>query len=366
MLKTDDLNYDLPSELIATEPAAHRDEARLLVTSRNDPDRIEHRLVRDLPDLLRDGDALIYNTTRVLPARFVGRRDDTGGQVQGLYVGPGPGPATWRVMLKARRFKPDMPIRLDLPSGEPSDIILRLVDRTADTTSPGTPEDTGLWIVSVDAPDPDAALDQIGLTPLPPYILSARKDAHLTSDERTDRDRYQTVFADQPGSVAAPTAGLHFTPDLISLLEAQGISHAGVVLHVGLGTFKPVETEFVEHHPIHSERCFIPAATLNLAHAARPRTIAVGTTTARALEGYYTEHATPDTWFNTDIMILPGHEWLALDGLMTNFHLPRSTLMAMVAALLPHGIEQLKRLYAIAIEERYRFYSYGDAMLILP
>lgn len=403
VLKTSDLDYHLPPELIATRAAEPRDSARLLVVSRSDPARLDHLHVRDLPGLLRPGDAIIVNTSRVIPARFAGVRRDTGGRVDGLYIGPGAvcgpaadgaidaaGGAPWRVMLKARRLREG--VRVDVHDlsgagdGGAAGVSLRLIERSDE------PGEEGAWIVQADGPGVrpgDTAvsvLERIGAAPLPPYIRSARKRAAGQDEASDDRTRYQTVYAraDQEGSVAAPTAGLHFTPALLEALHASGVERADVVLHVGVGTFKPVEAEYVEAHPMHAEWCEVSAATIDLIGRSRARggrIFAVGTTAARTLESLTDEElgAGRDVAKWTRILITPGYRFRVVDGLMTNFHLPRSTLMAMVGALLnassgdeegegraSDGVARLKAIYAEAVRAAYRFYSFGDAMLVLP
>jgi S-adenosylmethionine:tRNA ribosyltransferase-isomerase len=374
VLRTTDLEYDLPSDLVATAPASPRDSARMLVVRRSDPGRVDDLVVRDLPGLISPGDLLVFNETKVLPARFVGHRTDTGAKAQGLYLAEGPEPSTWVVLIKTRRFRPGAVIRVEQADGSPAGTNLTLI-----SPAPGEP---GAWIVRVsvgDAPihpgGTPCILERIGLTPLPPYILAARKERHISTRDEQDRRAYQTVYAGPPGSVAAPTAGLHFTPELLQGLAAAGVRRAGVVLHVGIGTFKPVETAFVEEHPIHAEWCSMPAATHDKILDTRrrgARVIPVGTTSARTIESFARAAPAPSpdasgsAWLSTRLLITPGFEWRWTDGLLTNFHLPCSTLMALVAALLPGGAEGLKRLYTHAIERRYRFYSYGDAMLILP
>ncbi len=398
MLRAEQLDYHLPAELIATEPARPRDSARLMVLSRSDPARLEHRVVRDLPGLLTPGDLLVFNSSWVAPARLVGRRPG-GGRVEGLFVkesGDG-----WVCMLRGGGMRPGMTITLERgDSGEPSGIALQLLERSAD--------EPGGWRVSVLGPADlatPAILERVGLTPLPPYILRARRHRRLPSDDRADRELYQTVLA-APGpavdaervhkddgggsaSIAAPTAGLHFTPELLSRLESAGINRACVVLHVGSGTFRPVETDVVEAHPMHAEWCRAPEETRAAIERARARgggVIAVGTTTARTLESYAAALEGDDDlrarvgaagvprgqwpdWLSTRLLITPGFRWRWCDALLTNFHLPRSTLLAMVASFLddpPRGLERLLAAYHVAIRERYRFYSFGDAMLILP
>lgn len=372
MLRTADLDYELPEAAIAVRAAEPRDSARLLVISRSDPSRIEHRTVRDLPDLLHPADVLVFNTTRVLRARLLGRRADTGGRVEGLYLedgaGPPPGALRWRVLLRGRRMKPGVIIELDRADGTASGVSLRLLE--------AGPDEPGSWEAEVhgfvDSGAPSAAvLEAIGATPLPPYILKARRHQGLEIADRQDRARYQTVFAagqtdavGPGGSVAAPTAGLHFTAELLARLRERGVTRADVELHVGTGTFRPVETEFVEQHPMHREWCAMDEGTIAAVEAAE-RVIAVGTTSARTLESFAASDRAARA-IETRLLITPGYEWRWVDGLLTNFHLPRSTLLAMVAALLPEGVPRLLDLYRLALREGYRFYSYGDAMLVLP
>ncbi len=398
MLLTADLDYHLPEGLVATHPASPREAARLLVVDRGSGQHADHT-VADLPSLLHSGDLLVVNVSRVLPARLVGIRADTGGRFEGLYLGPALGPAratdpstpeAWRIMLKAKRPKPGILLQPLTASGIPTSTRLRLIDRApvdqvTDTNHPDA--DTSAWLCAVEgegATDPaPIILSRIGLTPLPPYIQAARKremasgtsgalptSPQLTED--TDRADYQTTYAaglDRAGSVAAPTAGLHFTPALLDALTARGIARAEVVLHVGTGTFKSIETDFVEQHPMHAEWCEIPTATARAIVETRARggrVIAVGTTSARTLESFGPATALIDSGASgwTRLLITPGHAWQNVDALMTNFHLPRTTLLALVAALLPGGITQLRTHYAHAVASRYRFFSFGDAMLV--
>lgn len=410
MLRTADLEYELPSDRIATHPVTPRDSARLMVLRRDGSGQAEDLHVRDLVGVLRPYDLLVLNTTRVLPARFLGMREDTAAKVQGLYLGPAyesqglsvpPTAAVsnrcvegkisegdtdraeprsvarvWRVLLKMRRFREGTRVRLFDRSGNPSDVVLGLVSRAAAAGPDGA--EAG-WIVAVDSPEapgtPDSVvLERVGLAPLPPYILASRKkEAEAPVDSRDDLEKYQTVYADpaQASSVAAPTAGLHFTPALLRALAEMGVSTASVVLHVGLGTFKPVETEFVEQHPMHAEWCVLPAATARAIAETRARggrVVAVGTTAARTLESFADVAAiTDDAATSTRILITPGYRFRHVDALMTNFHLPRSTLMAMVAAFLGErdGLARLLAAYREAVQMGYRFYSYGDAMVIM-
>jgi S-adenosylmethionine:tRNA ribosyltransferase-isomerase len=370
-VRVDELDFDLPRELIATEPARPRDTARLLVVHRSRPGQIRDLTVRDLPSLLTPDDTLVFNATRVLPARFEGTNLDTGGSVSGLFLAQ-LAPGRWSVFVRARRHRPGRRIALTTPDGSPSPYALTLVERDASDPDAHSPA----WLVeltrdSLPCAEPaPAVLDRVGRTALPPYILSARRELDLTPPDPRDREDYQTVYAraDDAASVAAPTAGLHFTPELLDALAARGVGRAEVLLHVGAGTFKPVEADRVEDHPMHAEWCsragFDPRRL-----PPGQRLIAVGTTTARTLESFASlwPDVTPrPEWLSTRLLITPGYTWRAVDGLLTNFHLPRSTLLAMVAALFPRGMDDLRPIYQHAIGERYRFFSFGDAMLILP
>ena len=399
MLRTSDLEYELPAGRIAVRPVEPRDAARLMVVDRG-RGTVEHRFVRDLPEVLRAGDLLVTNESRVLAARFVGRNETTGGAVEGLYlreaVGEAAGQAArgaglvggegaacrWVAMLKARRFRHGAVVRLVRSDGEACAYSIALLERV----EVGGAE----WVVRVRRDDggevsTPEVLGEVGRPPIPPYILGARREVGvgalrvtLTESERwgDDRESYQTVYAgaavasgdgSESGSVAAPTAGLHFTAGLLGRLEAAGVERAGVVLHVGPGTFKPVEAEFVEDHAMHAEWCRMGPETreaMGRARAGGGRVVCVGTTSARTVEAFAGAEGDPE-WLRTRLLVTPGYRWRWTDGLLTNFHLPRSTLMALVAALLPGGVEELKGLYAEAIGRGYRFYSYGDAMLVL-
>jgi len=355
-MRTDELDYELPPGRIATRPASRRDAAKLLVVSRSDPDLIDHCTVHDLPLHLQPNDLLVFNTSRVLPARFLGERLDTGGKVVGLYLHDADEPGHWVVLLKSRRFKEGSPVAVFDHAHKDSGLRLILVRRD--------PSESGAWLVRVEGGTKDS-LERVGLTPLPPYILSARKQAHIRVPDEEDRRRYQTVYADQPGSVAAPTAGLHFTPELLGALDARGIQQANVVLHVGTGTFKPIDAEDLAQHEMHAETCSLGPGTPEAIESAG-RVFAVGTTSARALETFAAiPDQRPDT-LDTRLFISPGYEWRWCEGMLTNFHLPRSSLLAMVASMFPEGVPRLKEIYRVAIEQKYRFYSFGDAMLILP
>ncbi len=386
-MRTSDLDYELPPDRIASHAADPRDSARLMVVRPGDP-HTEDRRVRDLPGLLRAGDVLVFNTTRVLPARLLGRRAQTGGKVEGLFLSTAPN-GRWVCLLRAGHLREGIVITLDDHHGADSGVALVLERRSED--------EAGAWIVQVTGAGADAArhssgeisthdiLARVGRTPLPPYILKARSLAGEAVDDRLDQSRYQTVFAASPdgstpsegdqhvlGSVAAPTAGLHFTPELLLALSRAGVERVDVTLHVGTGTFRPVEAEFLHDHPMHEEWCSMqPAAAeaVMRAIAQGRRVIPVGTTAARTLESYAAHWRAAGeipSSLATRILIAPGHAWSWCTGLMTNFHLPRSTLMAMVGSLLPGGVEELKGIYCQAIDRGYRFYSYGDAMLVLP
>ena len=368
-LATAELDYELPEALIATRPAEPRDTARLLVMSRSS-EAIEHAHVRDLSRYLRAGDSLVFNTTAVAPARLVGIRVGTGGRIEGLFLCGVPssnGQHHWRVMLHAGgRLRPGDRIELTPHGAGTAAITIELIERRdAD------------WVVRVDGSRPERALDAIGLTPLPPYILKARGD--MVVDDQQDRDWYQTVYADAAArkSVAAPTAGLHFTPQLLDQLQCSGVQRIDVTLHVGAGTFKPISASTLAEHRMHTEEYFVRPEALRAIAAHRAvrrkggssRLFAVGTTSVRTLESINWDRLNASALSegvrgSTDLLIAPPYEFACVDGLLTNFHLPRSTLLALVAAMV--GLDRLKAVYQIAVDKGYRFYSYGDAMLILP
>jgi len=385
LLPTSSLDYTLPNDLIATTQAEPRDSARMLVCSRREGVPLQDKTVRDLPSFLKAGDVLVLNVSRVIPARFFGHRADTQGKVEGLYLGPPERPLTgggditdpvlWRAMLKGRRVRPGITIKLEQRNGSPADAELEVIERLDDLS------EGGACILRLRGFPPGTtaldALAQIGHAPLPPYIVSSRKRAGGAAEVPADAAGYQTVYADpaRVGSVAAPTAGLHFTPALLDSLDKLGVRIARVALHVGAGTFKPVETEFVQQHPMHQEWCAIPpdaARTIEHARRESARIFAVGTTSARTLESFTRAEIAQIAESKTEagkwtkLLITPGHTWQNIDGLMTNFHLPRTTLMAMVASLMEGGVPQLKTAYEHAIAQRYRFYSFGDSMLVLP
>jgi S-adenosylmethionine:tRNA ribosyltransferase-isomerase len=354
-MRVDELDYNLPPGRIATEPADPRDAARLMVVDRASG-RIEHRRVHELVDMTggpRRGDLMVFNQTRVLPAHFAGTRAATGGKVTGLYLATTDG--LWRIMLESRGSpRPGETIALD------SEASLELVERYGG----------GEWSARLSSDHGTlATLERIGMTPLPPYIRHERRAQGLPEVTTEDRRRYNTVFARDAGSVAAPTAGLHFTPPLLAALDAVGVRRASVTLHVGLGTFAPVRADNLEDHDIHREWIDISRQTIAVLRETREiggRVFVVGTTTVRALESLPADWASLDGYSTrTGLFITPGFSFRFTDALLTNFHLPRSTLLALVASLPGVGLDRLKHWYHAAIEEGYRFYSYGDAMLIL-
>jgi S-adenosylmethionine:tRNA ribosyltransferase-isomerase len=340
-----DLDFELPEDLVAQVPVEPRDASRLLVLPRGGG-CLRHLHFRDLPDLLAPGDLVVLNDSRVLPARLVGRKE-SGGRVEILLVEPlgDPRGPRWRAMGQAS--KPLRPgSRLDL--GGLGAAVERL-------------EGEGFREVRFDreAGALEEALERVGRVPLPPYIRREPTDE--------DRKRYQTVVAREAGSVAAPTAGLHFTPALLDRLAARGVERATVTLHVGPGTFLPVRADRLEDHRMHAERYRVPPETARAVAAARARggrVVAVGTTVVRVLESAVAEGGIRPGAGRTDAFIRPGHRFRAVDALVTNFHLPRSTLLALSCAF--GGTAPVLAAYRAAVEGRYRFFSYGDAMAILP
>jgi S-adenosylmethionine:tRNA ribosyltransferase-isomerase len=352
---TSAFQFELPDELIAKHPAEPRDSSRLLRLDRR-TGKTAHHTFRDLPRLLNAGDLLIVNESKVLPARLFGRRARTGGRWEGLYLDSLPG-GEWRIICQTRgTLQPGEEIIVEACHGAGSSmqadaLTLTLLDR----------DPNAVWRVRVDSPRPAVLLlEEFGTMPLPPYM--GRRIA-----EESDRDRYQTVYARDAGSVAAPTAGLHFTPELLEACAAMGIERAAVTLHVGLGTFRPVEAERLDEHRMHREWCSIPAETAGAIERCRSRggrIVAVGTTTMRTLESCALHHQgrVVEWQGETDLFIRPAFEFRVADALLTNFHLPGSTLLVLVAAFA--GYESALAAYHEAIHKGYRFYSYGDAMLI--
>ena len=348
-MKTEDLNYTLPPELIAQHPSQKRQQSRLLVLERS-AKKLSDRIFSDLSGYLRSGDCLVLNNTKVLPARFYAQKP-TGAQLEGLFIHEEPDDG-WEVLLKnARKIK----------SGEE----IELLDRNGSVWGRAVAEQSrtqGQWRLKPQQPiDAFTALDRIGLAPLPPYIKRERKDA----DRVEDLQRYQTVYASRPGAVAAPTAGLHFDQPTLETLQALGVRLAYVTLHVGIGTFRPVQTETLDEHPMHEERCEIDteaAEIINKAVNAGGRIVAVGTTSVRTLESIAKGRHVQPAQGQTKLFIKPGYKFKIVDAVITNFHLPKSTLLALVAAFA--GLDFVLDAYQHAIEQKYRFYSYGDAMFI--
>jgi len=335
-------DFELPSERIALRPAVPRDSARLLMLA---GDNTTDHIVRDLPELLRAGDCVVFNDTRVIPAQLTGKRGDA---TIGATLHKREGRRDWRAFVRnAKRLQHHDVV--DFGSG----VFATASDRA----------DDGSWRLSFHGDEPvEALLARAGTMPLPPYIASKRP-----TDAR-DAEDYQTMFADQPGAVAAPTAALHFTPALLAALNTAGISHETLTLHVGAGTFLPVKTDDTDAHQMHAEWGQIDAATaarLNAARASGGRLIAIGTTSLRLIESAADADGTIQPFEgDTAIFITPGYRFKGVDGLMTNFHLPKSTLFMLVSALM--GLERMQAAYERAITNDYRFYSYGDASLLLP
>ena len=347
-MKLSDFDYELPPEAIAVEPARPRDSARLLDLQGS---VIHDRVIRDLPSLLQPGDLLVVNNTRVIPARLAGRRGEAG---IGITLHKHEGGANWQVFAKpARKCRPD-------------DIIHFGAGFAARVRGRGEGGEVGITFIDPDsAADLDPAAIEAGLAthgsmPLPPYI---RRPEGSTDADDTD---YQTMFAAEAGAVAAPTAGLHFTPDLAAALEKAGVGIAEVTLHVGAGTFLPVTVENIGDHRMHAEWGHIPAATADRINAARAdgrRVISVGTTSLRILEACFAAHGRVCEFADeTDIFITPGSHFGAVDMLLTNFHLPKSTLLMLVSAFA--GMQPIRDAYAHALDGGYRFFSYGDACLL--
>ena len=375
-------DYELPRRLVAQEPLRNRADARLLVVNRSEQ-QISHHHVRDLPHLLPAGDRLVLNDTKVVPAQLAGRRLQTGGRWQGLFLEATP-EGHWRVLCKTRgRLSAGEAVMLADREGRPG-IKLWMLEKL----------DGGQWLVHPETDEPAVELlNRLGRVPLPPYIRGGNMvDADVAN--------YQTVFATRPGAVAAPTAGLHFTTELLKALEARGVALARVTLHVGLGTFRPIEGDDLDAHRMHSEWGEISAQTadeLNKTCAAGGRLVAIGTTVVRLLEtpvrsAQTTEgekgrmgegetretgqprvvspspplplsHSIPPWQGRTELFIRPPFEFRAVDALLTNFHFPRTTLLVLVQTF--GGRELIQEAYRQAVREEYRFYSYGDAMLIV-
>ena len=340
-MKTSDFYYYLPQELIAQDPLEDRSSSRLLVLDK-ETGAVEHHVFRDVINELNPGDCLVINDTKVIPARLIGAKEETGAKIEVLLLKRGAGDV-WETLVKpGRKAKPGTRISFGdgLLTGEVVDIV-----------------DEGNRLIRFEYEGIfEEILDQLGQMPLPPYITHQLKD----------KDRYNTVYAEHSGSAAAPTAGLHFTPELLTEIQAKGVGIARVTLHVGLGTFRPVKVDDVENHHMHSEFYMISeeaADKINRAKENGGRVICVGTTSCRTIESAADENGRLKAcsgW--TEIFIYPGYRFQILDGLITNFHLPESTLIMLVSALA--GKEHVLAAYEEAVREKYRFFSFGDAMFI--
>jgi S-adenosylmethionine:tRNA ribosyltransferase-isomerase len=345
-------DYELPEQCIAQTPVEPRDNARLMVIQR---DHYQNAIFRDLPQFLRSGDLLVLNNTRVIPARLLGhklhdRQSPPGAKVEVLLLEPKPDNCWLALVKPGRKLRPGTLIGFG-PGPIPK---LTASILAVDTETHGR-------LIQFQVPTGKTfaeLLEELGQMPLPPYI----------HDQTTPKERYQTVYAQTAGSAAAPTAGLHFTPALLETLKQQGIQHAFVTLHVGLGTFRPVEAEKITDHQMHAEWVDIPSETVAAIQETQScggRIIAVGTTALRTLEGVATQEGRLQPYRGkVNLFIYPGYRWQVVEGLITNFHLPRSSLLMLVSALI--GRERLLALYSEAIAQKYRFFSFGDAMLILP
>ena len=340
-MKTSDFYYDLPHELIAQTPIEKRDTSRLMTLDRA-TGAVGHHHFYDLPDFLRPGDCLILNNSRVLPARLVGQRLPGGGICEVLLLND-KGDKVWECLVRPGR-KLRKGTRLTFGNGE---LTAEIVEQLEEGGRLIRFDYEGIFLET---------LERLGKMPLPPYI----------KEELQDQERYQTVYSKVLGSAAAPTAGLHFTPELLDIIQKKGVRIGYVTLHVGLGTFRPVKEDAIEDHPMHSEYCTIPQETADLINETRAsggRCICVGTTSCRTLESWAADDGHMEArsgW--TDIYIYPGYKFKVMDGLVTNFHLPESTLIMLVSAFA--GREHVLAAYAEAVRERYRFFSFGDAMFI--
>lgn len=341
-MKTSDFYYDLPEELIAQTPIEPRDHSRLLVMNRENGE-ISHKHFYDILDYLNEGDCLIVNDSRVLPARIFGTKEETGANVEFLLLKQ-VGNNTWETLSKPGK-KAKVGASFSFGDGLMKGTVTHITEE-------------GNRIVEFECEDNFyATLDKIGQMPLPPYI----------TEKLQDKERYQTVYSNELGSAAAPTAGLHFTKELMEKIKDKGVNIGYVTLHVGLGTFRPVKVDDVNNHKMHSEHYEVPEETAKLISETKKnggRVIAVGTTSCRTLESVASEYGQVkgcDGW--TDIFIYPGYKFKVLDGLITNFHLPESTLIMLVSAFA--GYENVMNTYKVAVEEKYRFFSFGDCMCIL-
>lgn len=336
-----DFNYDLPEELIAQDPLEDRSSSRLMVLHK-DTGRIEHKIFRDIIDYLNPGDCLVINDTKVIPARLMGIKEDTGAAIEVLLLKRN-ADDVWECLVKPGK-KARIGARIVFGEGL---LVGEIVDVIEDGNRMIKFHYEGIF---------EEILDKLGQMPLPPYI----------THKLQDKNRYQTVYARNEGSAAAPTAGLHFTKELLEKIKEKGVNVVSITLHVGLGTFRPVKVDKIEEHHMHTETFNISkeaADTINRARAAGGRVIAVGTTSCRTLESAAADDGTiPARSGDTDIFIYPGYKFKAIDCLITNFHLPESTLIMLVSALA--GRDNIMNAYETAVKERYRFFSFGDAMFI--
>ena len=340
-MKVSDFNYNLPKELIAQVPIKNRDQSRLMVLDRENK-TIEHKIFKDIIDYLQPGDCLVRNNTKVIPARLYGVKEKTGANVEFLLLKRVDGDI-WEVMVKpGRKLMPG--VRVEFGNGL---LKAEILEKLEDGNRKVKFEYNGIF---------NEILNEIGLMPLPPYIHEKLKE----------KDRYQTVYAKYEGSAAAPTAGLHFTDELFEKLKEKGVEVANVTLHVGIGTFRPVKVENIEEHDMHSEHFYIKsedAEKINKAKREGHRVIAVGTTSCRVLESIADENGyVKEVEGDTNIFIYPGYKFKCLDALITNFHLPESTLIMLVSALA--GKDFIMKAYEEAVKEQYKFFSFGDAMFI--
>lgn len=340
-MKVSDFNYNLPKELIAQVPIKDRDQSRLMVLDRKNK-TIEHKIFKDIIDYLEPGDCLVRNNTKVIPARLYGVKEETGANVEFLLLKRVDGDI-WEVMVKpGRKLMPG--VRVEFENGL---LKAKILEKFEDGNRKVKFEYNGIF---------NEILNEIGLMPLPPYIHEKLKE----------KDRYQTVYAKYEGSAAAPTAGLHFTDELFKKLKEKGVEVANVTLHVGIGTFRPVKVENIEEHDMHSEHFYIKAEDaekINKAKREGHRVIAVGTTSCRVLESVADDNGyVKEVEGDTNIFIYPGYKFKCLDALITNFHLPESTLIMLVSALA--GKDFIMQAYEEAVKEQYKFFSFGDAMFI--
>jgi len=340
-MKVSDFNYNLPEELIAQTPIKKRDESRLMVLDRNSK-TVEHKIFKDILDYLKPGDCLVRNNTKVIPARLYGIKEDTGVNVEFLLLNRIEGDI-WEVMVHpGRRLKRGA--KVVFGNGL---LKAEILEQMENGNRKVIFEYTGIF---------NEILDEIGLMPLPPYI----------KEQLNEKNRYQTVYAKHEGSAAAPTAGLHFTDDLLQKIKEKGVQIANVTLHVGIGTFRPVKVENIEEHDMHSEHYYIKQEDADIINNTKKnggRVICVGTTSCRVIESVADENGfVKEVEGNTNIFIYPGYTFKCIDGLITNFHLPESTLIMLVSTLA--GKDFVMEAYEEAVKEKYRFFSFGDAMFI--